>query len=107
AHICLRHEGLQAVLQERTYGYLQSLVVQARFRRHGIGRQLVHAAEVWAQEREAIEMRLDTWLFASGPLPFYALLGYRPLKQEMVRNLGWPDSDIVDIARQVGSDGHL
>jgi GNAT superfamily N-acetyltransferase len=87
AHICLRHEGPRELLQERAYGYLQSLMVQAQFRRHGIGRQLIHAAEVWVQEREATEIRLEAWLFAGGPIPFYELLGYRPLKQEMVRNL--------------------
>jgi GNAT superfamily N-acetyltransferase len=71
-----------------TYGYLQSLVVSAPWRRRGLGRQLVEAAQRWARERGATQMRLSTWEFADGPLHFYESLGYTTVKRTLALNIG-------------------
>ncbi len=69
------------------YGHLQSLIVRADFRRHGIGARLVAAAEQWVREQGAAEMRLDSWEFAEGPLPFYTRQGYHTLRRTLVHQL--------------------
>jgi len=45
------------------------------------------AAEDWAREHGAAEMRLQTWEFDGDPLPFYIRLGYRTLRRTLVRDL--------------------
>lgn len=69
------------------YGYLQSLVVDAAFRGRGIGERLLKAAEQWARERGASELRLEAWEYNGGPLGFYQQQGYRTLKRTLVRPL--------------------
>ena len=70
-----------------TYGHLQSLMVAAAWRRGGIGARLVGAAEAWARERGATEMRLETWEFPAGPLAFYTVRGYRTLRRTLAGRL--------------------
>ncbi|HET7855538.1 MAG TPA: GNAT family N-acetyltransferase [Gaiellaceae bacterium] len=74
------------VVSRRT-ATLQSLLVTEHFRGTGIGRRLVEAAERWATERGAQEMKAKTWEFPEGPLPFYETLGYRTLRRELVKSL--------------------
>ncbi len=69
------------------YGYLQSLMVDESVRGQGIGTALVAAAEQWARELGASEMRLETWEFPAGPLTFYEGVGYHTLRRMLVRRL--------------------
>jgi GNAT superfamily N-acetyltransferase len=69
------------------HGHLQSLAVAERLRRFGLGTALLRAAERWARERGATEMRLDIWEFDGGPLGFYEQFGYRTLRRTLVRTL--------------------
>jgi GNAT superfamily N-acetyltransferase len=69
------------------YGHLQSLMVTEEFRRHGVGKQLVEAAQQWTKDKGATEMRLDIWEFVEGPLEFYEQSGYRTLRRTLVRAL--------------------
>jgi len=62
-------------------------MVAASWRRTGIGARLVDAVEVWARERGAREMRLETWEFPAGPLAFYTARGYRTLRRTLARPL--------------------
>lgn len=41
-------------------GYLEAWWVDMAWRRHGIGRRLVEAAETWAREQGCVEMASDT-----------------------------------------------
>jgi GNAT superfamily N-acetyltransferase len=45
------------------------------------------AAERWAQEHGAVEMRLQIWEFDGDPLPFYERRGFRTLRRTLVREL--------------------
>jgi GNAT superfamily N-acetyltransferase len=87
AEVYLRHDEASAAKQGCHYGYLQSLMVDAAVRGHGIGTELVAAAERWAWHQGATEMRLDTWEFPAGPLPFYEGVGYQTLRRTLVRSI--------------------
>jgi GNAT superfamily N-acetyltransferase len=87
AEVYLRRDEEHAAVVAHAYGYLQSLMVVADMRRRGIGTLLLHAAERWAAERGARELRLETWEFAGGPSPFYEARGYRTLRRTWVRAL--------------------
>ena len=69
------------------YAHLQSLVVNEPHRRQGIGEQLIQAAQVWAQENGAAEMRLDIWEFPAAPLSFYEKMGYHTTRRTLAKKL--------------------
>lgn len=87
AEVYLRQDEANPARVAHHYGYLQSLVVDPRWRGQGIGRQLLAAAEAWCKEQGASELRLDTWEFDQGPLGFYSQQGYRTLRRTLVRAL--------------------
>ena len=84
AEVYLCKEESHPLTVAHHYGYLQSLIISASFRKSGLGRQLVVAAQQWVKEQSATEMRVNVWEFAEGPLHFYETLGYRTLKRELV-----------------------
>jgi len=88
AEVYLRRDEPHPLTVSHTYGYLQSLAVTARQRGRGLGTRLVAAAEQWARGRGATQLRLETWGFPAGPLPFYEVLGYRTAKRTLVKPLG-------------------
>ena len=57
-------------------GYLEGWFVEPRFRRMGIGRQLVKAAENWARQRGCTEMASDAELGNDVSLTAHLGLGY-------------------------------
>lgn len=69
------------------HGHLQSLMVVPGWRKKGLGKRLVHAAERWAAKKGASEVRLDTWEFPGDPVKFYEKIGYRTLRRKFVRRL--------------------
>jgi GNAT superfamily N-acetyltransferase len=83
----LRQDEPNPLRVSRRYGYLQSLMVDEAFRRRGIGTQLMDAAQRWAQDKGAAEMRLEIWEFEAGPLRFYEGRGYRTLRRTLVCEL--------------------
>jgi ribosomal protein S18 acetylase RimI-like enzyme len=87
AEIYLRYDDPAALKVKRTYVYLQSLMVQEQFRRHGIGQQLIQAVKAWARQQAAIEIRLHAWESKACALSFYEKLGYHTLMREMVSDL--------------------
>jgi GNAT superfamily N-acetyltransferase len=87
AEVYLRQDEPDPARVEYVYGHLQSLMVDAGWRRHGVGAGLVQAAEMWVKQKGASEMRLDTWTFSGDPVRFYEMLGYETLKRKLVRRL--------------------
>ena len=65
----------------RRRGHLETLVVNARQRRCGIGRRLLATAADWARTRGATEMVLTTWVGNDEADAFYERLGYRVLSR--------------------------
>ena len=87
AEVYLRHDEPHPLTRHYTYGHLQSLIVTARWRRCGVGRQLTAAVEAWTRDHGGTQLRLGAWEFTRGPLPFYEALGYRTVKRELVKPL--------------------
>jgi GNAT superfamily N-acetyltransferase len=87
AEVYLRRDEPHPLIHQYTYGYLQSLMVTERWRGHSVGRELIAAAEAWAREHGATQLRLSAWEFAGGPVPFYEALGYQTMKRELMKPL--------------------
>lgn len=87
AEVYVREDEVNAYRVPYRYAHLQSMVVSETYRKRGIGKQLLEAAEQWARERDASEMRLDVWEFEAGPLKFYEDHGYHTLRRTMVQKL--------------------
>jgi aminoglycoside 6'-N-acetyltransferase I len=85
--IYLRQEEPDPARAAFVYAHLQSLMVAPGWRKQGIGKRLVQAAETWAAGKGAAEVRLDTWEFPGDPVKFYEGVGYRTLKRKLVRRL--------------------
>lgn len=58
-------------------GYLEGWYVRPKFRRKGIGRALVRAAEAWARDQGCTEMASDTELLNAVSQRAHRALGYR------------------------------
>ena len=87
AEVYVREDAVDPARVARRYAHLQSLLVDEKHRGRGIGTELLKAAEAWAGERGAVEMRLDTWEFSGDPTGFYERNGYRTLRRTLVRGL--------------------
>jgi GNAT superfamily N-acetyltransferase len=88
AEIYLRHpEPKNLAVVPKLYAHLQSLLVTEAFRDQGFGHQLLQAAEAWARDRDAIELRLDIWEFSESPLGFHQKSGYRTFRRTLAKNL--------------------
>ena len=85
--VYLREDEEHPLAVRHLYGYVQSLVVAAAFRKHGLGKALLEEAHRWTQERGGEEVRLAVWEFPEGPLHFYEALGYSTYKRWLVKTL--------------------
>jgi GNAT superfamily N-acetyltransferase len=71
---------------------IEDIVVEARWRQNGIGRQMMSALEQWATRRGATRMQLlaDRTNFAA--LDFYDRIGWLPTRMICLRRRRIPDS---------------
>lgn len=58
------------------------LVVDKEFRRQGLGKALLRAAEMWAQEKDCVLIRLHSNIIREGAHRFYQDLGYAITKTQ-------------------------
>jgi GNAT superfamily N-acetyltransferase len=87
AEIYLREDEPDPVKVSYIYGHLQSLWLAPDWRKQGLGKKLLDAAETWAAEMGASEMRLDTWEYPGDPVKFYEQTGYRTIRRTLLRQL--------------------
>lgn len=87
AEVYVRQDESNPLRTSYRHGHLQSLMVKEAFRGQGVGTKLLEAAQQWARERGATEMRVETWEFEEGPLRFYEKNDYRTLRRTLVRAL--------------------
>jgi aminoglycoside 6'-N-acetyltransferase I len=60
----------------RPVGYIEGWYVADNYRRHGVGRSLLSAAEDWARSQGCVEMASDTWLDNETSQRAHEALGY-------------------------------
>jgi aminoglycoside 6'-N-acetyltransferase I len=60
-------------------GFLEGWYVAPDFRRQGIGRRLVAAAEAWARSQGCVEMASDTWIDHDLSQRAHAALGFEAI----------------------------
>lgn len=93
AFVGLRSAPALPVFVPQRWAVLESLVVDARCRRRGIGAALVEAAEAWASDQGAPWLELGVYAANDEARAFYEALGYRPLLTKLHRPLSGP-SDV-------------
>lgn len=75
------------VLKTRRFGFIETLVVHKSARKHGIGHQLLAAAEKWLREKGLKEVDLLVWNFNHEAEELYRKMGYQPLNTKMYKTL--------------------
>jgi GNAT superfamily N-acetyltransferase len=76
------HGAEQELLESERRCEILGLVVDAEYRRHGVGRLLVDAAEAWATARGLELMAVRSNVTRSESHPFYERLGYARVKTQ-------------------------
>ncbi len=66
---------------------INNLAVRATWRRQGIGRALMRAAEEWAQRKGLTQTRLDVYEFNGGARTLYEHLGYTTYSRRLRKSL--------------------
>jgi ribosomal protein S18 acetylase RimI-like enzyme len=61
--------------------HIETVVVCAKHRRQGVGRQLMTDGAAWGRSRDAVEVVLTTWVGNDEAEAFYERLGYRVLSR--------------------------
>ncbi|CAN5378687.1 hypothetical protein BH23GEM2_BH23GEM2_17440 [soil metagenome] len=89
---CAEIDSSPLLLPER-YAYLSSAYVLPEWRRQGVLRQLLAAAEEWAADRRLDEMRLSAASDSKMALAAWRALGFIAAEQLHVRPLGGPDGN--------------
>ncbi|MBV8813759.1 MAG: GNAT family N-acetyltransferase [Verrucomicrobia bacterium] len=62
---------------------VENLAVEPRFRRTGVGRQLMDAAILWAQAQGITELDLNVYEFNTDAIRFYEALGFKTVSRRM------------------------
>lgn len=68
-------------LVPRRRAHVETVVVDERRRRRGVGTALMQALASWARAREATELVLTVWSRNAAALALYRRLGYQPVAQ--------------------------
>ncbi|MEM7382597.1 MAG: aminoglycoside 6'-N-acetyltransferase, partial [Bacteroidota bacterium] len=58
-------------------GYIESVFVQAPFRKGGVAKRLFSLAEAWAKAKGCSEMGSDTWVWNKDAVAFHLKLGFK------------------------------
>lgn len=72
------------------HAHIFLLYVQPEHRRRGLGRCLMHQAEVWAKERGDRQISLQVFEHNAAALSLYRGLGYHPQSIALVKSLSPP-----------------
>jgi ribosomal protein S18 acetylase RimI-like enzyme len=75
------------ILVPRRYAAVENLVVDPRFQRAGVGRELMDHVHRWAADQGASEVELTVYRFNEAALAFYESLGYTHVSSRMHKPL--------------------
>lgn len=76
------HATEQAVLEYGLRAEILGLVVDQRYRQHGVGRALVAAVERWAADRGLVQISVRSAVTRDASHAFYERLGYQRIKTQ-------------------------
>lgn len=91
--VVLRESPAVPILVPRRYAVVDTVVVEERSRRAGIGRALMEHAAGWSAARGAESIELNVWEFNREAIAFYERLGYRTASRRMSKRLHEPVED--------------
>ncbi|AQU82633.1 MULTISPECIES: GNAT family N-acetyltransferase [unclassified Halomonas] len=74
-------------LTSRPRGLVATIVVAESYRGSGLGRELMSAAETYAKEKGAEDIKLEVMAFNSDAIDFYRELGYRSFSFRLSKSL--------------------
>jgi ribosomal protein S18 acetylase RimI-like enzyme len=91
--VVLRESPAVPILVPRRYAVVDTVVVDERFRRAGIGRALMEHPAGWAAAQGAESIELNVWEFNREAIAFYERLGYRTASRRMSKRPHEPAED--------------
>lgn len=74
-------------LVPRRRAHVETVVVDEKHRRRGVGTALMRALASWARRREATELVLTVWSGNAAALALYRRLGYQPVARVLRRQV--------------------
>lgn len=83
ATVIMRSAPDFAVFINQSWGVLDSIAVVSSWRRRGVGRALIRAAEQWTLGRGAKWLELGVYEFNAEARAFYQALGYSPVSTKL------------------------
>jgi len=86
-NVVLREALPLEILAPRLFAVIDSIGVNAHFRKAGIGQALMERAEQWALEQGAGSVELNVFEFNQGAISFYKRQGYNALSRKMSKRL--------------------
>lgn len=78
------HVRASVSLESGSFSEIRGLVVSEAMRSHGVGAELVHAAEEWARDRGMERIRLNTNVIRERAHAFYERCGFTHTKTSRV-----------------------
>jgi ribosomal protein S18 acetylase RimI-like enzyme len=85
--IRLRPAPHEPYLMPEVRALIDSLGILPAWRRRGVARELMAAAEQWARQRGARRLMLNVWEFNDGALGLYDTLGYTTFSRNLWKAL--------------------
>ncbi len=86
-HVLLRESPPLSFFVPRRFAHVDTLGVAEAYRRRGIGRALMAAAEAWALEQGAQDIELQVYEFNEGAQALYRETGYKTTMRRMNKEL--------------------
>jgi len=86
-NVILRDAPPLEILAPRRFAVVDSIGVNDRFRRQGVGQVLMQCADQWAAEKGAANIELTVYEFNQSAIAFYEGLGYTPLSRKLSKPL--------------------
>jgi GNAT superfamily N-acetyltransferase len=90
ATVRLRDAPSFPVFIPQQHAVVDDFIIQANWRRTGIGRRLFGACEAWARERDASWLEVNVYDFNAAASDFYVALGFETTMRRMRKPLREP-----------------
>jgi len=86
-HVIIADAPSFPIVVPRRFAILDSIVVNASYQQHGIGKLLMDKMQAWAINKGATSIELNVYEFNETAISLYEKLGYRTLSRKMSKEL--------------------